>query len=57
MNYDNYWHTPMRSQMRHDYAHCGWVYQCKANRLLRIAQAVGCILCFAAIGVMLAYRG
>lgn len=55
MNNDYY--TPTRSQMRHDYAHCGYVYKQTATKRLRVAQAVACIIFIAAIGVMLAWRG
>lgn len=55
MNNDYY--TPTRSQMRHDYAHCGYVYKQTATRRVRIAHGVAAVLVFALIAVLLAWRG
>ena len=47
------WHKPTRSQMRHDYAHCAYVYKTR-NTLYRamVACAAVFLVCAAFVGVM-----
>lgn len=45
--------------MRHDYAHCGYVYKPSAGKraLYAIAQWGALVMVFAGIGVLMAWRG